>query len=63
MNKCRDKNLTSPLWRALAVVGVDSIHTGSSIRTLMTRAVVNVVLTISPIETWFRLKKSNDSLF
>lgn len=44
--------LASPLWRALAVVGVDSVHTGSSIGALMTGAVVNVVLTVSPIETW-----------
>lgn len=44
--------LTCPLWRALTVVGVDSIHTGSSIGTLMTRAVVNVILTVCSIETW-----------
>lgn len=44
--------LTSPLWRTLAVVGVNSIHAGSSIGTLMTRAVINVVLTVCPIETW-----------
>lgn len=44
--------LTSPLLRALTVVSVDSIHTGSSIGTLMTWAVINVVLTVSPIESW-----------
>lgn len=44
--------LTSPLWWALAVVGVDSVHTGSSIGTLMTGAVINVALTVSPVETW-----------
>lgn len=44
--------LTGPLWRALAVVGVDSVHTGSSVGTLMTGAVVDVVLTVSPVETW-----------
>lgn len=53
-NNRTDKSLTSPLWRALAVVGVDSVHTGSSIGTLMTRAVVNVVLTVGPIETLCR---------
>lgn len=53
-NNGAHKALTSPLWRALAVVGVDSIHTGSSIGTLMTGAVVNVVLTVSPIETWHK---------
>lgn len=44
--------LTCPLWRALAVVGVDAIHTGSSIGTLMTGTVINVVLTVSPVEAW-----------
>jgi len=45
------ESLTSPLRGALTVVGVDSIHTGSSISTLMARAVINVVLTVSTIET------------
>lgn len=44
--------LASPLWGALTVVGVDSVHTGSSIGTLMAWAVINVVLTVGPIETW-----------
>lgn len=44
--------LTSPLWGALAVVGVDSVHTGPSIGTLMTGAVIYVVLTVGPIEAW-----------
>lgn len=44
--------LTSPLWRALTVVGVDSVHAGSSVGALMIGAVVDVVLTVSPIETW-----------
>lgn len=43
--------LTSPLWRTLTVVGIDPIHTGSSIGTLVIRAVVDVVLTVSSIET------------
>lgn len=44
--------LTSPLWRALTVISVDAIHTGSSIGTLMIWTVVDVVLTVSSIETW-----------
>lgn len=44
--------LTSPLWRTLAVVGIDSVHTCSTIGTLMTWTVVNVVLTVGPVETW-----------
>lgn len=53
-HRCTDEALTSPLWRALAVVGVDSVHAGSSISTLMTGAVINVVLAVGPIETWCR---------
>lgn len=44
---------TCPLWRALAVIGVDTIYTGSSVGTLMTGAIVNVVLTVCPIEAWY----------
>lgn len=44
--------LTSPLWRTLTVVGVNSVHTGSPIGTLMAWAVINVVLTVSPIKSW-----------
>lgn len=44
--------LASPLWGALTVVGINPIHADSSISTLMTRTVVNIVLTVSPIETW-----------
>lgn len=44
--------LTSPLWRALTVVGVHSIHTCSTISTLMAGAVINVILTVRPIESW-----------
>ena len=47
-------SLTCPLWRALAVIGIDSIYTGSSVGTLMTGAIVNVVLTVCSIETWYR---------
>lgn len=49
--------LTCELWRALAVVGVNSIHTASSIGTLMTRAVIDVVLTISPIKALHKQRK------
>lgn len=44
--------LTSPLRRTLTVVSVDSIHAGPSISTLMTWAVVYVVLTVGAIESW-----------
>lgn len=44
--------LACPLWRALAVIGVHPIYTGASVGTLMPGAVVNVVLTVGPIETW-----------
>lgn len=44
--------LTCPFWGALTVVGINSIHTGSSIGTLMIGAVIYVVLTVIPIETW-----------
>lgn len=44
---------TCPLWRALTVIGIDTIYTGSSVGTLMTGTIVNVVLTVCPIETWY----------
>lgn len=50
-NRPSNITLTSPLWGALTVVGINPIHADSSISTLMTRTVVNIVLTVSPIET------------
>lgn len=44
--------LTRPLRGTLAVVGVDSVHAGPSVGTLVTRAVVNVVLTVGAVEPW-----------
>lgn len=44
--------LTSPFWRTLAVVRIYTIHACPSILTAVSRAVVYVVLTVSPIETW-----------
>lgn len=44
-------SLTSPLWRTLTVVGVDSIYTCSSIGTLVAGTVIDVVLTVSSIKT------------
>lgn len=58
----KHKSLTSPLWRALAVVGVYSIHTSSSIGTLMTGTVVYVVLTVGPVETWHKWKRETFTL-
>lgn len=46
------KSLTGPLWRTLAVVGVDSVHAGSSVGTLVAGAVIDVALAVSPVETW-----------
>lgn len=43
--------LTGPFWGTLTVVGVDSVHAGSSVGALMFGAVVDVVLTVGSIET------------
>lgn len=44
--------LTCPLRLALAVVCVYSIHTGSSIQTLVVRAVIYILFTVLTTETW-----------
>lgn len=44
--------LTCPLWGALTVVSIDAVHAGSSVCTLMTGAVINVILTVCSIKTW-----------
>lgn len=45
--------LTCKLWPALTVVGVNSIHTGSSILALVARTVVNVDVAVFPAKTWY----------
>lgn len=45
--------LTRPLWRTLAVVGIDSIQTGPPILATLSRTVVHIVLAVGPIEAWF----------
>lgn len=45
--------LACKFWSTLAVVGVDSIYTRPSILTLVTRTVINVVITVFPCETWY----------
>lgn len=44
--------LTCPFGWALTVIGVDSIHTGASILTLMGGAIIDVNLTVCSIESW-----------
>lgn len=45
--------LTCELWSTLAVIGVDSIHAGSSILALMAGTVVNVDVAVFPVKTWY----------
>ena len=47
---------TCPLRRALAVVGVDPVHTQASVHTLVARAVVHVGLAVMAFESWERQK-------
>lgn len=44
--------LACKLWPTLAVVGVDTINTGSSILALMTWTVINVVVAVFSSKTW-----------
>lgn len=44
--------LTCPLWLALAVIGVHSIHTGSSIKATMVWTVINVLFAVLTTEAW-----------
>lgn len=44
--KKKPRSCTCPLWRALAIVGVDSIHTYSSIHALVTWTVIHIILTV-----------------
>lgn len=44
--------LPSPLRGTAAIVGIDTIHTNSSILTLMVGAVVDIPLTGAPFKTW-----------
>lgn len=44
--------LTCPLWRTLAVIGVHAIHTRAAIHTPVIRAVVNIYLAVRTFETW-----------
>lgn len=44
--------LPCPFWQALAIVGIDSIHTYPSIHTLVCWTVVHVILTVMPFEPW-----------
>lgn len=45
--------LTCKLWSTLAVIGIHSIYTGSSILALMAGTVVNVDVAVFPIKTWY----------
>lgn len=40
------------MWRALAVVGVHSIHTDPTILAAVTWAVINILLTVLTCEAW-----------
>lgn len=44
--------VTCEFWFALAVIGVNPVHTGSSIVTLVSWTVVNVSVTVLTRETW-----------
>lgn len=44
--------LPCPFWWTLAIVGVDTIHTYSSIHTLVTWTVIHVVLTVVSLKPW-----------
>lgn len=44
--------LPCPFWWALAIVGVDSIHTYSSIHTLVTWTVIHIILTVVSLKPW-----------
>lgn len=44
--------LSCPFWWALAIVGVDSINTYSSIHTLMAWTVIHIILTVVPLKPW-----------
>lgn len=44
--------LSCPFWWALAIVGVDSIHTYSSVHTLVTWTVIHIILTVVSLKSW-----------
>lgn len=44
--------LSCPFWWALAIVGINSIYTYSSIHTLVTWTVIHIVLTVVSLESW-----------
>lgn len=44
--------LPCPFWGTLAIVGVDAIHTYSSIHTLMSWTVIHIILTVVPLKPW-----------
>lgn len=44
--------LTCKLGSTLAVVGINSVHTGSSVLALVARTVVNVDVAVFPIKAW-----------
>lgn len=44
--------LTCPLWFALAIVGVHSIHTGPSIKAAMIWTIIDVFFAVLPTKTW-----------
>lgn len=44
--------LTCPLWLALAIVGVHSIHTGPSVKAAMVWTVINVLLAVLTTKAW-----------
>lgn len=44
--------LSCPLWWALAIVGVHSVHTYSSIHTFVTWTVVHIIFTVVTLKPW-----------
>lgn len=44
--------LSCPFWWTLAIVSIDSVHTYSSIHTLVTRTVIHIILTVVSLEPW-----------
>lgn len=55
-------SFTCPLRKALAVVGVNSIHAGASILAVVPRTVINVVLAVLASEAWGK-ETSGSTLF
>lgn len=44
--------LPCPFWWTLAIIGIDSVNTYSSIHALVTRTVIHIILTVVTLKTW-----------